>query len=290
MIKSMTGFARSEVNQSGLTITLEIKTLNHRFLDIITRIPRGLNGLDINIKNCIKDAISRGRIEVFLNIEHSTDDEPVVEVDHNLARQYYQCLNELREALGIEENVSLQDIVRVGDIIKAKEGLSEEDMWPLIRDALDSALDRLLEMRRQEGIALKKDIQARLETIAGNLEAISQRIPVSIEEYRSYLKERLKDVFQIDIPDERLEQEMVIHAEKSDVTEEKVRTQTHIQQMRNLLENEGPVGRKMDFLVQELYREINTLGAKTFDIPITDSVIEIKSELEKIREQIQNIE
>jgi uncharacterized protein (TIGR00255 family) len=290
MIKSMTGFARSVVNQSGLTITMEIKTLNHRFLDISTRLPRGLNGLDINIKNYIKDAISRGRIEVFLNIEHSADDEPFVEVDHNLAGQYYQCLKELKESLGIEEKISLQDIVRFGDVIKLKEGLSEEDMWPIIQDALDRALDKLLEMRRQEGIALKEDIQARLETIAGNLEAISQRIPVSTEEYRSYLKERLKDVFQIDIPDERLEQEMVIHAEKSDVTEEKVRTQTHIQQMRNLLENDGPVGRKMDFLVQELYREINTLGAKTFDIPITDSVIEIKSELEKIREQIQNIE
>jgi len=290
MIKSMTGFARSVVNQSGLTITMEIKTLNHRFLDIITRLPRGLNGLDINIKNYIKDAISRGRIEVFLNIEHSADDEPFVEVDHNLAGQYYRCLKELKELLGIEEKVSLQDIVRFGDVIKLKEGPSEEDMWPIIQDALDSALDKLLEMRRQEGIALKEDIQARLENIAGNLEVISQRIPVSIEEYRSYLKERLKDVFQIDIPDERLEQEMVIHAEKSDVTEEKVRTQTHIQQMRNLLENDAPVGRKMDFLVQELYREINTLGAKTFDIPITDSVIEIKSELEKIREQIQNIE
>jgi uncharacterized protein (TIGR00255 family) len=290
MIKSMTGFACSGVDHAGLNITLEIKSLNHRFLDIVTRLPRGSNSLDIHIRNHIKTVISRGRIEVSINIENTNDNFRLLKVDYNMAKQYFQCLRELKEDLNIEEKVSLQDILRFGDIIKFKEVLSEDEMWPVIKSAIDIALDKLLDMRSQEGLLLRQDINKRLDLIAGYLQVISPRIPLSLQEYRSNLQERLKEVFQIEIPDERLEQEMVIYAEKSDVTEEMVRIETHIRQMKDLLNAEGPVGRKMDFLVQELYRETNTLGSKTSDITITDNVVAIKSELEKIKEQIQNIE
>ena len=289
MIKSMTGFVRGVVDHAGSSVTVEIKSLNHRFLDIFTRLPRGYNGLDIQLRNYLKGVINRGRIEVTVTIDH-TGANDLIEVDNNLAGQYYRCLDALRDALGIREAISLQDVLRCGEIIKIREGISDEELWPVIKQALDDALKNLLDMRTREGDTLGRDIQARLEAISGHLETIAKRIPVSVKEYRSNLQERVRDAFNIDVPDERLEQEMILQAEKSDVTEEKVRLDAHIQQMRELLSEEGPVGRKMDFLVQELYREVNTLGAKTLDVPITTGVVEIKSELEKIREQIQNIE
>ncbi len=290
MIKSMTGFASGVVDHAGLNITLEIKSLNHRFLDIVTRLPRGFNSIDIKIRRYIKTLISRGRIEVSINIESANENFQLLKVDYNLAKQYLQCLSLLKEDLNILDNVSLQDILKFGDIIKYKEALSEDEMWPAIKGAIDIALEKLLDMRSQEGLLLRQDINTRLDWITGYLQIVSQRIPLSLREYRSNLQERLKEVFQIEIPDERLEQEMVLFADKSDVTEEMIRIETHIQQMKNLLNTEGPVGRKMDFLVQELYRETNTLGSKASDIAITDNVVAIKSELEKIKEQIQNVE
>ncbi|MGA1843540.1 MAG: YicC/YloC family endoribonuclease [bacterium] len=285
----MTGFARGVVDHAGSSVTVEIKSLNHRFLDIFTRLPRGFNGLDIQVRNYLKGIINRGRVEVTVTIDH-TGANDLLEVDLPLAGQYYRCLDCLRDELGIREGISLQDVLRCGDIIKIREGLSEEEFWPVIRQALDDAMKNLLEMRRREGEALSHDIQARLDAISTHLEAIAKRIPLSVKEYRSNLQEKIKDTFNIEVPDERLGQEMILQAEKSDVTEEKVRLDAHIQQMRELMTEDGPVGRKMDFLVQELYREANTLGAKTLDVPITTRVVEIKSELEKIREQIQNIE
>ncbi|MGA1840361.1 MAG: YicC/YloC family endoribonuclease [bacterium] len=290
MIKSMTGFASSVVDHAGLNITLEIKSLNHRFLDIVTRLPRGFNSLDIQIRNYIKTFVSRGRIELSISIENANDNFQLLKVDYNMAKQYYQCLYSLKENLKIEEKVGLQDILKYGDIIKFKEVFSEEETWPVVKSIIDMALEKLLDMRTQEGVLLHQDIDKRLVSISGYLLIISQRIPLSLKEYQSNLRERLKELFQIEIPDERLEQEMIIYAEKSDVTEEIVRIESHISQMRELLNAEGPVGRKMDFLVQELYRETNTLGSKTTDIVITDNVVAIKSELEKIKEQIQNIE
>jgi len=289
MIKSMTGFARGVVDYAGSSVTVEIKSLNHRFLDIFTRLPRGFNGLDIQLRNYLKGVVNRGRIEVTITIENTRNND-LLEVDRHLAVQYYRCLADLRDELGIKEGISLQDVLRCGDIIKIKEGLSEEGLWPVVKQALDNAVENLLEMRGREGNTLSQDIQARLDAISRHLEEIARRIPISLKEYKSYLQERIKDTFNIEVPGERLEQEMVLHAEKSDVTEEKVRLDAHIQQMRDLLHEDGPVGRKMDFLVQELYREANTLGSKTLDVSITTSVVEIKSELEKIREQIQNIE
>ena len=290
MIKSMTGFASGVVDHAGLNIALEIKSLNHRFLDIVTRLPRGFNSLDIQIRNYIKTFISRGRIEISICIENTNDNFQLLKVDYNMARQYYQSLCSLKENLNIEEKVALQDVLRSGDIIKFKEILSVEDIWPAVKSGVDTALDKLLDMRSQEGVLLHQDINKRLVSISGYLQAISQRIPLSLKEYHSNLRERVKELFQIEIPDERLEQEMIMYAEKSDVTEEIVRIGSHISQMNDLLNAEGPVGRKMDFLVQELYRETNTLGSKTIDIAITDNVVAIKSELEKIKEQIQNIE
>ena len=286
----MTGFACSVVDHAGLNITLEIKSLNHRFLDIVTRLPRVSNNLDIHIRNYIKTFISRGRIEISMNTESVNDNFQLLKIDYNLARQYFQCLSSLKEELNIKDNVSLQDILRFSDIIKCKEPLSEDDKWPAIKGAIDMAIKKLLNMRMQEGQLLSHDINARLDSIAEYLKIISLRIPLYLKEYRLNLQERLKEIFQIEIPDERLEQEMIMFAEKSDVTEEIIRIETHIQQMKNLLNAEDPVGRKMDFLAQELYRETNTLGSKASDIVITENVVAIKSELEKIKEQIQNIE
>ncbi|MGA1796629.1 MAG: YicC/YloC family endoribonuclease [bacterium] len=285
----MTGFARGVVDHAGSSVTVEIKSLNHRFLDIFTRLPRGFNGLDIQVRNYLKGIINRGRIEVSVTIDH-TGTNDLLEVDLPLAGQYYRCLDRLRDELGIREGISLQDVLRCGDVIKIRECLSEEEFWPVIRQALDDTMKNLLDMRRREGETLSHDIQARLDAISTHLEVIARRIPISVKEYRSNLQERIRDTFNIEVPDERLEQEMIVQAEKSDVTEEKVRLDAHIRQMRDLLAEDGPVGRKMDFLVQELYREANTLGSKTLDVPITTGVVEIKSELEKIREQIQNIE
>ena len=290
MIKSMTGYGQGVVNHSGLTITTEIKSLNHRYLDIFVRLPRGFGKLEIDIKKYLKSSVSRGRLETLINFEHTDDYAQTLDIDYNMAKQYHQCLNKLNNALGIDDNVSLQDLLKFGDFIKTREYLSDDEIWSITKDSLDLAIEKLQDMREREGLLISKDIRARLESIGDHLQVVSQRIPVALNEYRSYLQERLKDVFQKELPDECLDQEMIIYAEKSDVTEEKVRLEIHLQQMMDMLNHDGPVGRKMDFLVQELYREVNTLGSKAIDIPITDSVLDIKSELEKIREQIQNIE
>ncbi len=290
MMKSMTGYGFAEQNFIDFTISAEIRSLNHRFLDIFTRLPREFNRLDIPIRKNLRKYFSRGRIEVCISMEYANSNLQALEVDHNLAKQYHRCLNDLQKTLGIEDKICLQDILRYPDIVKIKESISEEDIWPKLKGVMDIAIDKIQEMRKLEGSLICEDIQARLASISGHLMTINERIPVALNEYRSNLQDRLKEFFHIKVSDERLEQEMILHVEKTDVTEEAVRIDIHLSQMKEMLNYEGPIGRKMDFIIQEIYRETNTLGAKTLDSIITENVVDIKHELEKIREQVQNIE
>lgn len=286
----MTGYGSAERDFPGIKIGVEIKSLNHRYLDFFIRAPREINCLEIDIRNYLKRFIKRGRIDLLITLERDYSKTQLIDVDIDLAKQYYFCLRKLREDLGLNDRINLQDISRYSDILQTKEKVSNEELWPMLQGVLDLALSRLKEMREREGLQISNDIIQRIDIISSHLEVIAERIPTAINEYKSFLNERINEVFHLDINSEKLEQEMILHAERTDVTEEKVRIDIHINGLRDLFNEEESMGRKMDFLVQEILREVNTLGAKALDSVITERVVEIKHELEKIKEQIQNIE
>lgn len=292
MIKSMTGFSRFVLDNERVTITVEIKSLNQRYLEVIPKIPRILNPFEIKIKEHIKSQIKRGRVEIYLALD--TKDEPLEDVKLNLAlaKQYHKCFHELTKNFNLGSNVDFLNFLNINDIIQREENIDVEKLQPDILKALDEALCLLIEMRLAEGKDLYKDIMFHLARIDSYLSSIKERIPDVVVQHKIVLQEKAKVLFDRVIENDRLEQEMIMYAEKLDITEEIVRMDSHFKKLKELLNNndEEAKGRKMDFLIQEIYREINTSGVKSQDANISQEVVEIKSELEKIREQIQNIE
>ncbi len=290
MISSMTGFGRGEGELEGLRFLVEIRSVNHRYRDIIFRMPREYNPLEEKMKQLISRQASRGRLEVSVSVRETSEREKKVEVNLPLARGYYRALNELKGKLQLEEDITLQLLTGFQDVLLVE----KEDVlryWPALEGALSTALQDLVYMRRQEGENLAQDLLSRMDKIKEILEQIKERAPQVVEGYRLRLQERLKDLCpDLEIEESRLLTECTLFAERSDIHEEIVRMSSHLEAFRRTLKQGGAVGRKMDFLVQELNRETNTIGSKANDYQLSHRVVDIKSELEKIREQVQNIE
>lgn len=293
MIKSMTGFGVGESSDNKYNFSAEIKTVNHRYNDIIIRMPKHLTYLEEEIKTMIKGSINRGRVEVYIKLEYIDDAGMDIKVDFQLAKVYKDRLNKLIDDLQIEDEIKLSHILAVPEIIQTENKKIEDDsIWDCLKVALKLALDNVMTMRTNEGLELKKDMENQLIKVQDLIEKINNRAPLVIIEYREKLKERIEELLDEDynIDEERLNSEIIFFADKSDISEEITRFNSHIKQFSNCMKEEEVVGRKLDFLIQEMNREINTIGSKSNDIDIGNSVVDVKSELEKIREQVQNIE
>ena len=292
MIKSMTGYGRVETVQEGRNIIAEAKSVNHRFLEIVLRTPAVLFPLEMEFKKKISERFKRGRVEVSIKLEGEGVDASKVSLNLDIARNYFEVLNRLKDEFNLESPISLKTLTGFRDIFTppAETQLSADFLNQVEKTFLDS-LEMLSNMRRDEGLAMFQDMDMRLKAISGIVEAIKLRAPQVIAEYQKRLSERVKELTDgIAIDEGRLVQEVAIMAERSDITEEIVRMHSHISQFEELLLSEGTEGRKIDFLLQEMNREINTIGSKSNDIEIARQVIEVKSELGKLREQAQNIE
>ncbi len=292
MINSMTGFGRFEGQVNGRTITLEIKSVNHRYMEFNCRVTRGYAFLEDMLKTYISGYISRGKIDMFVSITEPEDTPTDVVVNHNLAAGYINALKELEEKYGVKNDVTAFDIGRYPDVLtvhKAPE--DEEKVWADVKTAVDSALEGFMAMRRAEGERLKADILNRAETIMSLVSEIEKRSPETLSEYQQRLREKIEELLgSKDYDEQRIITEVAIFADKIAVDEETVRLRSHFEQLNSYLNEDMPVGRSIDFLIQEMNREANTIGSKVKDAQIAQMVVRIKNEIEKIREQIQNIE
>ena len=299
MLKSMTGFGRGQYEDENFSVTVEMKTVNHRYNEVAIRLPRFLNPLEDKIRKTILKTVNRGRIDVFINADYTSSENCTLKVDKNLAAAYHKALQEVGAAIGLEElNINnAQEVMylsRCQDVINVKEGFFDvETVWPKVEQAVKEALDNLVTMRETEGGNIYGDFIYRADLIAEKLTKIEERSPMVVEEYQAKLTERLNNLLadhNITVEPERLLQEVAIFADRASITEEIVRLKSHIKQFKNIINSDQPVGRKLDFLIQEFNREANTIASKANDYTLAQIVVEIKAEIEKIREQIQNIE
>ena len=292
MIRSMTGYGRDQQLLHGRSITVEIRSVNHRYFEFSCRAPRGCAFLEDRLKRALQSAISRGKVEVALTLQTVESRNTSVAVDHALAGQYITALRALGEEYALPDDLTLSTICRLPDIFTLCRG--EEDEEELAADGLSvlqKALEQFVAMRETEGERLKADVLSRLLTMEEHLSFVEERSPQTVAEYRARLTAKLTELLNGAVPDEnRILTEVGIIADRLAVDEETVRLRSHFAQLRKILESTEPVGRKLDFLVQEMNRETNTIGSKCSDTAIAGHVVEMKSELEKIREQIQNIE
>ena len=292
MIKSMTGYGRVETVQEGRNIIAEAKSVNHRFLEIFLRTPSALFPLEAEFKKKISERFKRGRIEVSIRLEGEGADVSKVNLNLEIARDYFNVLNRLKAEFNLEAPISLKTLAGFRDIFTPSlEVQLSPDFLNQVEKTFLESLAMLSNMRQDEGLAMFQDMDMRLKAITEILETIKLRAPQVVIEYQKRLAERIKELTAgYALEDARLNQEVAIMAERSDITEEIVRMHSHIGQFEELLQSEGTEGRKIDFLLQEMNREINTIGSKSSDVEITRQVIEVKSELGKLREQAQNIE
>lgn len=292
MIKSMTGYGRSELQESSKDIVVEIKSVNHRYTDFSIRVPRYYGFLEDKVREYLQKFISRGKINVYISIESHGEDDTLVLLDEGLADSYINALHQLAEKFNLKDDISVSGVARYSDIFKIeKKEEDEEELWQIVKKAVDIAVDDFLAMRIREGERLKNDLNDRGKYIYKIIEEIEQRSPQVVEEYKARIESRVRELLQdVPIDENRLLTEVAIFADKISIAEEIVRLKSHIVELGNILESEQPVGRKLDFLIQEVNREINTIGSKGNDLFISKHVVEVKSEIEKMREQIQNIE
>jgi len=292
MVMSMTGYGKGEYQEHGYAITVELKGVNHRYFDMGFRTARRYQSLEDRVRDMIKETVSRGRVEVSLNVETTGEQTRDIKVDKDLAIAYYMSLKDLADSLGIATDLNILELFRLPDVFILDE--AEEDLdviWTVVAPALEAAIADFTQMRRREGNHLVTDIKERDLYIRQLVDVIEERSPQVVKEHGERLKKRLADLLSDTTLDEsRLAQEVAILADKASITEEIVRLRSHSLQLQDLLSSEQPVGRKCDFLIQEMFREINTIGSKANDLKISQLTVEVKAELEKIREQIQNIE
>lgn len=292
MVRSMTGFGRAEITGQSYRVTCEVKGVNHRFLDLYLRVSRKYAVLEDRVRELVKKYVARGRIEMSLNIERIEESERSLKVDKALAMAYYKSLIELAEYLNISSNFSVIELMRLPEVFSLEDG--EEDLevlWQDVAPVVEEALRSLTAMRENEGQNLREDILKRNEQIRHTVQVIEGRSTVIPKEYAEKIRKRLSELVpEVNIEESRIVQEIALLADKASIAEEVVRLNSHIRQLASLFEAGGPVGRKCDFLVQEMFREINTIGSKANDITVSQLVVEVKAELEKMREQLQNIE
>jgi uncharacterized protein (TIGR00255 family) len=291
-MQSMTGYGRSEVHDERLHLTVEARSVNHRFLDVSLRYPRLYAPLEARMKRLVSAHFARGRIEIKLVEHRGGEGRRVLALDQALARQYYVALQQFQESLQLPGTIDLGMILSLREVLSIEEASEDvEEAWELIARGMQEALGALKSMRLQEGKFLCHDLQERMQTIRRHVDAIRQRVPQVVTAYRQRLEQRVQELFQqFALDPDRLSQEVILFAERTDVTEELVRLEAHMQAFGRLLTSSEAVGRRMEFLVQEMHREVNTIASKSNDADISQRVVDVKSELERIREQIQNIE
>lgn len=292
MANSMTGFGRANVLIDGREMTVELKSVNHRYLDLGFRMPRHVSFLEDEIRRGLTERLTRGHVDVFVTYRNTREDARTAVFDAALLEAYLSAARECAERYGLKNDLTVSSALRLPDVIDVVE--AEEDreaVAALLREALDKACAELIEMRRVEGERLVSDLLSRLDTVLSIRESIAVRAPLVVEDYRSKLNERIASILEsAEVDTARLATEVALFADKANIDEELVRLQSHVAAARELLNNGSAVGRKMDFIVQEMNREFNTIGSKANDKDITALVIEGKAEIEKIREQVQNLE
>ena len=290
-MKSMTGYGRCHIEEDGREMTVEVKSVNHRFLDISYRLSRTLSFLDDAVRKGVGARLARGHVDVFVSYANHRQDAKEVRVDTALAVAYQKAVAELSAALGREADLPLTDYTRLPDVLTVQE--KEEDQQTvreLFERALDGALDGLVAMREQEGDRMRADILEKISNIESLRDGVAERAPLVVEEYRDKLHQRIAALTDGEIDEARLITEVAIFADRAAIDEELVRLRSHAAAIRETVELLEPVGRKLDFLVQELNREVNTIGSKASDTAIAQAVVKAKGEIEKLREQVQNIE
>lgn len=292
MIKSMTGFGKGENEAQGRKFTVEIKSVNHRYNDINIRLPRFMISLEDKIRKHLMQKISRGKTDVYINFETFSQQDISVKLNEQLAAAVAQKLNYLQSTFGLKSDNTLDLVSRFPEVLTTENiEENEEIMYDILLPALDSALEQFTAMRKREGAALKEDILKKCAVLKDLTKRIEEKAAVVPEEYKQKLKNRIDELLgDVPVDEQRISQEVLLFADRCCIDEEITRLYSHISQLEEILESNGPVGRKLDFLVQELNREANTSASKSGDLYITQAAIDLKSEIEKIREQIQNIE
>lgn len=292
MIYSMTGYGKDDFENEDYKISVEIKTVNHKYCNIYTRIPSALNSVEERIKKYIKKRLKRGRIEVNIYLTKKGDDQLIIKPNFNVLDQYYNTLTEIKKRYKMESNIDINQLVKYDNVLSVEYNpIDEEKMFDLLKIILNSVIDSVVEMRQVEGEKLEKDIENNLESIESILKDLSLVSNDIVEKHRVSMRNKINELLMdIKVDEDRLEQEIAIYADKTDINEEIIRIKSHLNQFKDIFAKGGVIGRKMDFLAQELNREINTIGSKSPDVNITNYVVELKSLVGKIREQIQNIE
>lgn len=291
MIKSMTGYGKANLTKNERNYQIEIKTVNHRYLDISVKMPRQLSYLEDTIKKEIGDKIKRGKVDVFVTFENNSLEGREIKINTELASAYIKELKKLAESENILADIQVNDIARYPDVLNIESSQDDETIKNEIVEVIKIAVNNLAEMRQVEGAKMAEDILARLEYIQEKVKEISKLSTGLIGEYIVKLEERLKQILKgQEIDQARLAQEVVIYADKCSVEEEITRLNSHILQFKNLINSEEPIGKKLDFIIQEMNRETNTIGSKANNLEITNRVVDLKTQIENIREQVQNIE
>ena len=292
MIRSMTGFGRAQASVEGYNITVEIRSVNHRYFEFYAKIPRTYSFLEEKIKSTLSTGISRGKVECSVQIEATADESVVVSVNEPLARGYVDAIGSIAETFDLKDDLTALSLARFSDVLSiTKAPVDEDALWEKVEPVIKEALNGFIAMRETEGAKLSKDVLSRGELILENVSYIEERSPETVKQYSEKLLERMRNVLgDTQIDEARILTEAAIYADKVAVAEETVRLRSHIDQLRTMLQSSEEIGRKIDFLVQEINREANTIGSKAQDVDIARRVIDIKAEVEKIREQIQNIE
>ena len=288
----MTGYGRYEQTIDGWLIGVEVKSVNHRYLEYTARFPKGYGFLENKLKSFVQHKIARGKVDVTVTIEHVCDTQLTVQVNESLARGYVQALKTLAQQYHLNQEIDAVSIANYPDVLTVyKEQEDEEVLWNAVQQVSETAFCHMLEMREQEGANLKQDLLRRADDIDRMVKEIEMRSPQTVEEYKQRLQARMKELFaDSEYNESRLYTELILFTDKVSVAEETVRLRSHIGQLKTMLESKEAVGRKSDFLAQEMNREANTIGSKAMDAQIAYMVVDIKAEVEKIREQIQNIE
>lgn len=294
MIRSMTGYGRAQATVGTINVTVELKSVNHRYFEFNSRVPRNYGFLEEKLKSFVGSLVSRGKVECYVSVENLEDSDVEILVNHGLASSYLKAYRELaeRNELDIRDDLTISSLVRNSDIFTVhKQEADEEKIWEAVKSVAAEAVAKFITMREAEGEKLKNDVLSRAEFILNKVSVIEERSPETVKEYNDKLLSRINEFLSdVQVDEQRLLTECAIFADKVAVAEETVRLRSHIDQLGQFLNSTEAVGRKIDFLVQEMNREANTIGSKAQDVTIARCVIDIKAEIEKIREQIQNIE
>ena len=292
MIKSMTGFGRCEVLKDSRKFTVELKSVNHRYLDVNIRMPKKLNFFETSIRTLLKSYADRGKVDIFITYEDLSQSQVSVKYNAALAAEYLKYLNQMAEEFSLDNDVRVSTLSRYPEVFTMEECSEDEDeLWNGLKEALEGAFSQFVEMRTKEGERLKEDILLKLDLLSEQIRYIEERSPQIIAEYRTKLEEKMRELLEdTQIDDNRIAAEVILFADKICTDEEVVRLKSHIQHMKETLEESNGIGRKLDFIAQEMNREANTILSKANDLDISNRAISLKTEIEKIREQIQNIE